>query len=424
MPSPDSQDPARRAAAERTPETTRTVFRERFPAVLGATVLGVGICFAPVLAANNYGPGVTDSEIKIGQTMAYSGPASPYGTIGKAEAAYFAKVNAEGGINGRRIKLISLDDGYSPPKTVEHTRRLVEQEQVLLLFSSLGTSPNAAVHKYLNANKVPQLFIASTGMKWHDPQNFPWTMALAPNQRTNIADEVGYLLKHRPNAKIAVLYENTDYGTEYLMALKDLLGERADKMIVAAASYETSDPTVDSQIISLQASGADTFFNFSTARFASQAIRKVYDVGWRPQHFVPSAVASIATVLKPAGLSKSVGLIADAYWKSPTDPRWKDDRVVRDYLAWMAQYFADGDVDEIQNVYGYSAAQLMVHVLERCGSDLTRENVMRQAANLKDLELPMLLPGIKINTSPTDYLPIEQTRMVRFDGTRWVPLDE
>lgn len=391
---------------------------------LGATLVGVGFCLSPALAQKSYGPGVTDSEIKIGQTMAYSGPASPYGTIGKAETAYFAKVNAEGGINGRQIKLISLDDGYSPPKTVEHTRRLVEQEQVLLLFSSLGTSPNAAVHRYLNVNKVPQLFIASTGMKWHDPQNFPWTIALAPNQRTNIADQVGYLLKNHSNAKIAVLYENTDYGTEYLMMLKDLLGRNANKMIVAAASYETSDPTVDSQIISLKASGADTFFNFSTAKFASQAIRKIYDLGWKPRHFVPSAVTSIATVLKPAGLDKSVGLIADAYWKSPTDPRWSTDQAVRDYLAWMMQYFRDADIDEIQNVYGYSAAQLMVHVLEQCGDDLTRENVMRQATSLKDLELPMLLPGIKINTSATDYLPIEQTRMVRFDGKRWVPFDE
>lgn len=391
---------------------------------LGAALVGVGSCLSPALAQKSYGPGVTDSEIKIGQTMAYSGPASPYGTIGKAEAAYFAKVNAEGGINGRQIKLFSLDDGYSPPKTVEHTRRLVEQEQVLLLFSSLGTGPNAAVHRYLNVNKVPQLFIASTGMKWHDPQNFPWTIALAPNQRTNIADQVGYLLKEHPNAKIAVLYENTDYGTEYLMTLKDLLGQKANKMIVATASYETSDPTVDSQIISLQASGADTFFNFSTAKFASQAIRKIYDLGWKPRHFVPSAVTSIATVLKPAGLDKSVGLIADAYWKSPTDPRWRNDQAVRDYLAWMMQYFGDGDIDEIQNVYGYSAAQLMVHVLEQCGNDLTRENVMRQATSLKDLELPMLLPGIKIKTGATDYLPIEQTQMVRFDGTRWVPFDE
>jgi ABC-type branched-subunit amino acid transport system substrate-binding protein len=386
--------------------------------------LGVGCYVLAALADKPYGPGVTDTEIRIGQTMAYSGPASAYGTIGAAEAGYFAKVNAEGGVNGRRIRLISLDDGYSPPKTVEQTRRLVEQEKVLLMFSSLGTGPNAAVHKYLNANRVPQLFIASTGMQWHDPQNYPWTMALAPNQRTNIADQVGYLVKQHATARIAVLYENTDYGREYLQALKDLLGGAAGRMIVAAVSYETSDATVDSQIITLKNSGADTFFNFSTARFASQAIRKIHDLGWKPLHFLPSSVASIATVLKPAGLDKSVGLISDAYWKNPTDPRWAGDPAVQAYLTWMAAYFPKGDVEEIQNVFGYSAAQLLVRVLQQCGEDLVRENVMRQATSLQDLELPMLLPGIRINTSATDYLPVEQTRMVRFDGKRWVPFDE
>jgi branched-chain amino acid transport system substrate-binding protein len=391
---------------------------------LAAAHLGLACYVLQALADKRYGPGVTDTEIKIGQTMAYSGPASAYGTIGAAEAAYFAKVNAEGGVNGRRIRLISLDDGYSPPKTVEQTRRLVEQEKVLLMFSSLGTGPNAAVHKYLNANKVPQLFIASTGMQWHDPQSFPWTMALAPNQRTNIADQVHYLIERHPAARIAVLYENTDYGREYLQALKGLLGGAAGRMIVAAASYETSDATVDSQIITLQSSGADSFFNFSTAKFASQAIRKIHDLGWKPLHFLPSSVASIATVLKPAGLDKSVGLISDAYWKSPTDPRWAGDPAVQAYLAWMAAYFPKGNVEEIQNVFGYSAAQLLVHVLRQCGENLVRENVMRQATSLRDLELPMLLPGIRIDTSATDYLPVEQTRMVRFDGKRWEPLDE
>ena len=391
---------------------------------LSTTLFGVCLCALAAVAGRNYSPGVTDSEIKIGQTMAYSGPASLYGTIGRAEAAFFAKINAAGGVHGRRIKLISLDDGYSPPRTVEQTRRLVEQEQVLLMFSSLGTSPNAAVHRYLNASKVPQLLIASTGMKWHDPHNFPWTMALAPNQQTNIADQVKYLLKHRSDAKIAVLYENTDYGREYLMALRDLLGETKANTIVAAASYETSDPTVDSQIITLKTSGADTFFNFSTAKFASQAIRKIHDLGWKPLHFIPSAVASVATVLKPAGLDRSAGLISDAYWKAPTDPRRQNDPAVREYLAWLAKYYPEGDAEEIQNVFGYSAAQLLVHILEQCGDDLTRDNVLRQATNLKDLELPMLLPGIRINTSPTDYLPIEQTRLVRFDGRQWTPLDE
>jgi branched-chain amino acid transport system substrate-binding protein len=356
--------------------------------------------------------------------MAYSGPASPYATIGRAEAAYFAKVNAEGGINGRHIRLISLDDGYSPPKTVELTRRLVEHDQVLLLFSSLGTSPNAAVHKYLNANRVPQLFIASTGMQWNDPQHYPWTIALAPNQKTNIAGQVQFLLRNYPNARVAVLYENTDFGREYRAVLKELLGDAAPRMIVAEASYETSDATVHTQIIALQAANPDTFFNFSTSRFAAQAIRKIYDIGWRPLHFVPSAVASLATVLKPAGLEQSIGLIADAYWKDPSDPRWKDDAGVRDYLAWLKRYYPEGDVSEIQNVFGYSAAQLLVHVLRQCGDELTRDNVMRQAGHLKNVELPMLLPGIHIDTNPTDYLPIKETRLMRFDGLHWVPLDE
>lgn len=402
----------------------QTGSRRTWPVRVGATLIVGGSCLLPALADKSYGPGVTDTQIKIGQTMAYSGPASAYGTIGRAEAAYFAKVNAEGGVNGRRIELVSLDDGYSPPRTFEQTRLLVEREEVLLLFSSLGTGPNAAVQKYLNARGVPQLFIASTGMKWNDPQKFPWTMALAPNQKTNIAGQVGYLTRNHPDARIAVFYENTDFGKEYLNVLKELLGDAAGRMIVAEASYETSDPTVDSQIIALQASNADTFFNFSTSRFAAQAIRKIHDIGWRPLHFVPSAVASVATVLKPAGLEKSVGLIADAYWKDPTDPRWKQDEAVQDYLAWIKKYYPAGDVDEIQNVFGYSAAQLMVHVLKQCGHELTRDNVMRQAAHLRQLQLPMLLPGITIDTSPTDYLPIEQTRLIRFDGTRWVPFDE
>ena len=372
-------------------------------------------------AAPRYDPGVSDTEIKIGQTMAYSGPASAYGTIGRAEAAYFDKINSEGGVNGRKITLISVDDGYSPPRTVEQTRRLVEQEGVLLLFSSLGTDPNAAVHAYLNAKHVPQLFIASTGMQWDDPGHFPWTMALAPNQRVNLAHETQFLLEGHPQSKIAVLYENTDFGREYLAVLKELLGERAHGMIVAEASYETSDATVDTQIIALQASGADTFFNFSTPKFAAQSIRKIYDLGWRPTHFLSSAVSSIATVLEPAGLEKSVGLISVAYWKDPTDPRLRDDPAVRDYLAWMARFYPRGDVSEIQNVFGYSAAQLTVHVLRKCRDEVTRENVMRQAASLEHVELPMLLPGITVNTRPDDYLPIKDMQMVRFDGRQWVP---
>ncbi len=389
-----------------------------------AALYAVWCLTAVAAAAPHYDPGASDTEIKIGQTMAYSGPASAYATIGRAEAAYFAKVNAEGGVNGRRIKLVSLDDGYSPPKTVEQTRRLVEQEGVLLLFSSLGTDPNAVVHAYLNAKHVPQLFIASTGMQWDDPKHFPWTMALAPNQSVNLLHEAKYLLMRHPDAKIAVLYENTDFGKEYLAVLKELLGDKAHGMVVAEASYQTTDSTVDSQIIALQASGADTFFNFSTPKFAAQSIRKIYDLGWHPAHFLSSASSSIATVMRPAGLERSVGLISVAYWKDPTDPRWQGDPAAQNYLDWMSKYFPDGDVGEIQNVFGYSAAQLMVHVLKQCGDDLTRENAMRQASSLTNLELPMLLPGIVVNTSPSDYLPIKEMRMVRFDGTQWVPFEE
>ena len=379
-------------------------------------------CLCSVASAPpRYDPGVSDSEIKIGQTMAYSGPASAYGTIGRAEAAYFKKINSEGGVNGRKVTLISVDDGYSPPRTVEQTRRLAEQEGVLLFFSSLGTDPNAAVHAYLNARRVPQLFIASTGMQWDDPKHFPWTMALAPNQKVNLFHEAQYLLERRPQAKIAVLYENTDFGREYLAVLRELLGARAHDMLVAEVSYETTDVTVDTQIISLEASGADTFFNFSTPKFASQSIRKIYDLGWRPMHFLSSAVSSIATVLQPAGLEKSIGLISVAYWKDPADPRWRGDQAVKDYLAWIARFYPSGDVSEIQNVFGYSAAQLMVHVLRKCGNDLTRENVMRQAASLEHVQLPMLLPGITVNTRPDDYLPIKEMQMVRFDGKQWVP---
>jgi branched-chain amino acid transport system substrate-binding protein len=377
---------------------------------------GAGFAFA----AKTYGPGVTDTEIKIGQTMPYSGPASAYGTAGRAEAAYFAKINAEGGVNGRKIQLLSLDDSYSPPKTVEQTRRLVEQDEVLLIFGSLGTAANTAIHKYLNAKEVPQLFIATADMKWGDPQRFPWTMALYPNQRTLGTLYASYILKSRPGARIAVLYQSDDYGKDYLKAFKGALGEKAGKMIVAEASYEVSDPGIDSQIISLKSSGADILLDLATPKFAAQAIRKTYDIDWHPLHFVPSGSTSIPAVMRPAGLDKSVGMISAAFLKDPGDPQWKDDPAVKEWLAWMKKYYADGDIAEQYNVYGYSAAQALVQVLKQCGDDLTRENVMRQAANLKDLQLPMLLPGIRINTSATDYTPIKQMQLQRFDGTRWV----
>src|SRR5882672_9630224 len=374
-------------------------------------------------AEKNYGPGVTDSEIKIGQTMPYSGPLSAFGTIGKAQAAYFEMINSKGGVNGRKIKLLSLDDGYSPPKTIEQTRKLVESDEVLLLFSSFGTPPNTAAMKYLNARKVPQLLIAATGMKWGDPHNFPWTMAFLPSQRTGTAGYVRYLLKIRPEAKIGVLYQNDDFGKDYLKALKEHLGDKAS-MIVAEASYESTDPSVDSQIATLKGAGADTFFSFASPKFAAQAIRKAYDIDWKPLLFIPYSATSVTAVLQPAGLQKSVGVISSAYVKDPTDPQWKADAATKEWLTWIRSYYPDGDVAEIYNVYAYTNAQLLIQVLKQCGDELTRENVMKQAANLKNLGLPMLLPGVRINTSATDYDPIKQLQLMQFDGRQWVRFGE
>jgi branched-chain amino acid transport system substrate-binding protein len=378
----------------------------------------------PALAEKKYDPGVTDTEIKIGQTMPYSGPLSAFGTIGRAEVAYFEMINARGGVNGRKIKLLSLDDGYSPPRTIEQTRKLVESDEVLLLFSSFGTPTNTAAMKYLNSKNVPQLFIAATGMKWGDPKNFPWTMAFLPSQKTGTAGYVHYLLKDRPDARIAVLHQNDDFGKDYLRALRKHLGARAEKMIVAEASYESSDPSVDSQIATLKSSGADTLFSFASPKFAAQSIRKTYDIGWKPLHFIPYSATSVTAVLHPAGLEKSVGVISSAYVKDPTDPQWKSDAATKEWLGWMKEYYPAGDVAEIYNVYAYTDAQLLVHVLIQCGDELTRENVMKQAGNLKNLELPMLLPGVKINTSATDYDPIKQLQLMRFDGKEWVRFGE
>jgi branched-chain amino acid transport system substrate-binding protein len=376
------------------------------------------------LAEKKYGPGVTDTEIKIGQTMPYSGPLSAFGTIGRAEAAYFDMINSKGGVNGRKIRLLSLDDGYSPPRTIEQTRKLVESDEVLLLFSSFGTPPNTAAMKYLNAKRVPQLFIAATGMKWGDPRNFPWTMAFLPSQKTGTKGYVRYLLKNRPEAKIGVLYQNDDFGKDYVKALRDHLGDKAQRMIVAEASYESTDPSVDSQIATLQGSGADTFFSFTSPKFSAQAIRKAYDIGWKPLYFIPYSATSVTAVLQPAGLQKSVGVISSAYVKDPTDPQWKADAATKEWLAWMKSYYPDGDVAEIYNVYAYTNAQLLIQVFKQCGDELTRENVMKQAANLKDFELPMLLPGVRVNTSATDYDPIKQLQLMRFDGREWVRFGE
>ena len=373
-----------------------------------------------VYAQKKYDTGATDTEIKIGQTMPYSGPASAYGQIGRAVMAYFQKINDEGGINGRKIKLISLDDGYSPPKAVEMIRRLVEQDEVLFVFQSLGTPSNSAIHKYMNAKKVPQLFVATGATKWGDPKDYPWTMGWQPNYQTEGKIYAKDILANLPNAKIAVLYQNDDYGKDLLKGLKDGLGDKASKLIVAEASYEVSDPTVDSQIVSLKGSGADVFINITTPKFSALAVRKVYDIGWKPVHYLNNVGASVGSVLVPAGLEKSIGLVTVAYLKDAVDTQWANDPAMKDFLAFMAKYVPDGKISDSNNVYGYSVAQTLVQVLKQCGDDLTRANVMRQAANLKNLQLPLALPGIKINTSPTDFYPFESLQLQRFDGKQWV----
>jgi branched-chain amino acid transport system substrate-binding protein len=375
--------------------------------------------------AAQYGPGVTDKEIKIGQTMPYSGPISAQGVMtGKTMQLYFDKVNDEGGINGRKVKLISLDDGYSPPKTVEQTRKLVEQDEVLLIFGTLGTPTNLATRKYLNLKGVPQLFITTGVTKFGEPKAFPWTMAWIPNFSIEAGAYAAHVLKAKPNAKIGILYQNDDYGKDLVAGLKKGLGDKAQQLIVAEASYEVTDPTVDQQIIALQGANADTLMLFSTSKAAAQAIRKVYDIGWKPLTFINTPANSIDVTLKPAGLEKSIGLVSVTYGKDPGDPQWADDAGVRSYLAFMKKYYPEAEPGERNTLIAYNEAMTLAAVLKQCGNDLTRENVMRQAANLKDLELPMLLPGIKVNTSPTDYYPVEQVQLIRFDGTRWVRFGE
>ncbi len=369
--------------------------------------------------AAKYGPGASASEIKLGQTMPYSGPASAYGTIGKVQAAYFKMINDNGGINGRKINLISLDDGYSPPKTVEQIRRLVEQDEVLALFQTLGTPPNSAIHKYVNAKKVPHLLLATGATKWGDPKNFPWTMGFNLSYQSEGQIYAKWLLKNKPNAKIAILYQNDDYGKDVLHGVKDGLGAAAAKMIVKEATYEVSDPTVDSQILTLQASGADTFINITTPKFGAQAVRKAWDSGWKPLHIINNVSASVGSVLIPAGLDKSVGLMTVQYYKDPNDPQWKDDASMLEWRAFMGRYYRDGDPKDASNLYGYIAAQTMVQILKQCGNDLTRENVMKQAANLKNVKNNLLLPGMALNTGPNDYFPVEQAQLAKFTGTQW-----
>jgi branched-chain amino acid transport system substrate-binding protein len=370
-------------------------------------------------AQKKYDIGATDTEIKIGNIMPYSGPASAYGIIGRTEAAYFKKINDEGGINGRKINYISYDDAYSPPKTVEQARKLVESDEVLFIFNSLGTPPNSAIHKYMNSKKVPQLFVATGATKWNDPQNFPWTMGWQPNYQSETQIYAKWLLKNKPDAKIAVLYQNDDYGKDYVKGLKDGLGAKASSMIVAEESYETSEPTIDNHIVKLKSTGADVFMNITTPKFAAQAIKKVAEVGWKPLHFLNNVSASVGSVMKPAGFENGQDVISADYLKDVSDPAWANDAGMKEFLAFMGKYFPDGDKLDKGTIVGYAVAQTLVQVLKQCGDDLTRENIMKQAANLKDFRTEALLPGVKINTSPTDFAPISQLQLEKFKGEKF-----
>ncbi|MDA9412986.1 MULTISPECIES: ABC transporter substrate-binding protein [unclassified Bradyrhizobium] len=370
-------------------------------------------------AQKKYDTGATDTEIKVGNIMPYSGPASAYGIIGRTEAAYFKKINEEGGINGRKINFVSYDDAYSPPKAVEQARKLVESDEVLFIFNSLGTPSNSAIQKYMNSKKVPQLFVATGATKWNDPQNFPWTMGWQPNYQSETQIYAKWLLKNKPDAKIAVLFQNDDYGKDYLKGLKDGLGAKAANMIVAEESYETSEPTIDNHIVKLKSTGADVFMNITTPKFAAQAIKKNAEIGWKPLHFLNNVSASVGSVMKPAGFENGQDIISADYLKDVADPQWKNDPGMMDFLAFMDKYFPEGDKLDHGTIVGYGVAQTLVQVLKQCGDDLTRANVMKQAASLKDFRTEVLLPGIQINTSPTDFAPISQLQLERFKGEKW-----
>jgi branched-chain amino acid transport system substrate-binding protein len=370
------------------------------------------------LAQKKYDPGATDKEIKVGHLNPYSGPASAYSAIGKSIGAYFEKINAEGGINGRMVKFISLDDGYNPAKTVEQTRKLVEEDEVLLVFQPLGTPSNSAIHKYLNTKKVPQLFVATGATKWGDPKNFPYTMGWQPSYQSEGKIYAQHLLDTKPNGKVAILYQNDDYGKDYLKGFEDGLGEKAKTMIVSKLTYEVTDPTVDSQMVSLKASGADTFFNITTPKFAAQAIKKAAEIGWKPLHYLNNVSSSVGSVLTPAGLDASNGVLTLGYTKDPTDPQFQKGKEWDDWVAYMKKYHPTGALNDNFNVYGYSVAQTLVQVLKQSGDNLTRDNVMKQAANL-DMSLPMLLPGVNVKTSADDFYPIERGQLMKFNGKSW-----
>jgi branched-chain amino acid transport system substrate-binding protein len=369
-------------------------------------------------AQKKYDPGATDTEIKIGNIMPYSGPASAYATIGKTEAAYFTKINSEGGINGRKINFISYDDTYSPPKTVEQARKLVESDEVLLIFNPLGTPGNTAIQKYMNSKKVPQLFVSTGAAKWNDPKNFPWTMGWQPSYQVEARIYGKYILQNYPGKTVGVLYQNDDFGKDYVTGLKDGLGDQASKLIVVEAPYETSSPTVDSQVVQIKGANPDIFVNIATPKFAAQAIKKVAEMGWHPVQFLTNVSGSIGGVIKPAGYEASQGILSTAYLKDPKDAEWKNDASMNEWRAFMTKWYPEGDLDDSATVFGYGVAKGLEQVLRQCGDTLTRENVMKQAANL-DFEIGIYLPGTRIKTGSDDFAPIEQLQMMRFKGESW-----
>jgi branched-chain amino acid transport system substrate-binding protein len=387
-------------------------------AAFSTAVIAFAATAGSALAQKKYDTGATDTEIKIGNIMPYSGPASAYGTIGKAEAAYFNKINAEGGINGRKINFITYDDGYSPPKAVEQVRKLVESDEVLLVFNPLGTPSNTAIQKYLNSKKVPQLFVATGATKWNDPKDFPWTMGWQPSYQSEARIYAKYLMKERPDAKIAIMYQNDDFGKDYLKGLKEGLGAKAS-MITAEESYETSEPTIDSHIVKLKSTGADVFISVTTPKFAAQAIKKLAEIEWKPMHIISNVSSSVGGVMKPAGYENAQDILSATYAKDGADAQWDNDPGMKKFFAFLEKYYPEGNKIDSFVLYGYGVAQTLVKVLEMCGDDLTRANVMKQAASLKDFAPDTLLPGVKINTSATDFAPIEQLQMQRFKGEKW-----
>jgi branched-chain amino acid transport system substrate-binding protein len=394
-------------------------FVARRLAAFSTAIILLAASGSSALAQKKYDPGVTDTEIKIGNIMPYSGPASAYSVTGRTEAAYFRKINAEGGINGRKINFISYDDAYSPPKAVEQARRLVEGNEVFLIFGSLGTPSNTAIQKYMNVKRVPQVFVQTGATKWNDPQNFPWTIGWSPNFQNEARIYAKYILTEKPNARIAVLYQNDDYGKDYVKGLKDGLGDRAALMIIAEEAYEVSDPTIDSHIVKMKSLNADVFVNIATPKFAAQAIRKAAEIGWKPLHFLNNVSTSIGAVIRPAGVEKAQDIISVAYLMDALDPQWKDDPGMKAFDEFLAKDFPEGNRADSLVMTGYNMAQTLVQVLKQCGDNLSRESVMKQAANLKDYRTTNLLPGIKINTSAIDFAPIKQVQLKRFKGDRW-----